>query len=115
MKRKRIQIDGVWYVEETIKNSIQMDIVAAQSLTIEDNVFRFELEVLSEYPNVPYIVVTVKSSDYKEHWDNGDFLRGLIENDAVEISKFVEDFPIEYLQAVQGMIQEGIDRKWIKW
>ncbi len=87
----RVNIDGVWYVREDtiIKNNIELDPVHFEGYTVENGDFCFEATIIFKDDDTRYDGLTIECTDKRfkdksdwviDHWDNDNWLRGILNN-----------------------------------
>ena len=118
----RIEINGVWYVKEAIKEHIELDPTHYEGYVIENSDFCFEATRIFKDDGTLYddncsIECTDKrSSDRKdwetEHWDNNEWLRGVLKNNPKSMTElgFMGNENVLFFQA---FLQYLTDKGWL--
>ncbi len=119
MSKERIQINGVWYVQE--EQPIQLDIAEFIGLVYENDKYCFEATQLVKnkdeyYPGVDVEFIDKRTKPWKEeYWDNESWLIGVYENNPESMPEARESMCEEGIKVFQAFIKVLIDKGWIKY
>ena len=121
----RIEINGVWYVKEdtTTKKHIELDPTHFDGCVVENEDFCMEATRIFRDDGTPYDdSVTIectdkRSSDRKdwetEHWDNNEWLRGVLENNPESMKGLPAYMGNENVLFLQTFLQYLTDKGWL--
>jgi len=122
MTKDRIQINGVWYVKETINEEpIELDVVDFIGCSYETSDYVWEATKIykSLASDILYDGVDIKFTDktvtpWKEdHWDNNTWILGIYKNNPESMPDAEESMNTEGIRHFRAFIGQLIDRKWL--
>lgn len=113
----RIQINGVWYVRETLEEEEQVDAVFYQGCVAENDKYCFDATRLKEDSKEFDIKVTYKKgsrSEWKEYlWDNINFFKGVLNGHPDTLNSLRESIDDEAeVKYFIGFLQILKDNNW---
>jgi hypothetical protein len=119
MKQDRIQIDGVWYVRETVALApIKLNPTEFEGIIVEDNNFCFEAtRILRDYGGY-YDDINIKFTDKRikpwkeENWDNNIWMKGVLNNEPVSFEE-LPDMGSDGIRFLKAFLQYLTDKKWL--
>jgi hypothetical protein len=119
MKQDRIQIDGVWYVRETVALApIKLNPTEFEGIIVEDNYFCFEATRILRDSGGYYDDINIKFTDKRikpwkeENWDNNIWMKGVLNNEPVSFEE-LPDMGSDGIRFLQAFLQYLTDKKWL--
>ena len=122
--KNRIEIDGVWYTREDnttpeVKPRLEPSI-AFEGLVFESDLYCFEATRLRDDEGEFYnkqcdIQFTDKKVDIdnSEHWDNAEWMIGILNNDPEAIEEALESLCSQGIEEFRVVVKELAEKGWI--
>ena len=125
--KDRIEIDGVWYTREDstspkVKPQLEPP-TSFEGLVFESDLYCFEATRLRDdtgefYDKECSIKFTDKSiihdiEKYQEHWDNVEWMNGVITNEPESIDEAMKSLCSQGLLELKEVLKELAERGWI--
>jgi hypothetical protein len=120
----RVNIDGTWYVKEDtiIKNNIELDPTHYEGYSVENSDFCFDATITFKSDGIAYDGVDIECidkrfkdiSDWKvEHWDNDNWLRGILDNNTDSWKDLPDMGKQENTTLLLAFLQFLKDKEWL--
>jgi hypothetical protein len=119
MNKERIQINGVWYVQE--EQPLELDTTEFRGMVVEDEQYCFEATQLVKNKDEYYPGVDIKFTDKRtkpwkeEHWDNNNWIIGVYEGNELSLTEAYESMCSDGVKTLQAFIKVLIDKGWIEY
>jgi len=121
----RIQVNGEWYVKESITTPpVELDLTHFEGCVYENDKYCFEVTRLyKNYDKGEFYsdCVDIKFTDKRtqpwttDDWDNTSWLRGIYDNDRTSINDALEVMDMDGVTELKALVGELIEKGWIKY
>lgn len=115
---KRINIDGVWYVQEGTTKLPKIDVSEYMGMVYEDDKFCYDANVLSQSDKLDGISINFTDKTVKpwkeEYWDNDAWILGVHNNNEDSLNELSTSFTDEDIRNLQSFIKILINKCWLK-
>ena len=128
----RIEVDGVWYIKEDVATSKFEKVTISElepgvrydGFVFESNLYSFDCTRIYDEDGNLYkdgnvcIKFTDKSIIHdidksQEHWDNVDWMCGILENEVEAIDEAMESLCSQGLIELKEVVKELVEKGWI--
>jgi hypothetical protein len=118
--KKRIQIDGEWYVKESNVEEIILDVISFEGCVVENDSFCYEATRLkrddneSFYKSIDLKVTDKRVKPWKEEtWDNDLYLKLILKNDSASLKSL--NYNENELLFLKTFLQYLVKEKWLEY
>jgi len=122
----RIQVNGEWYVKESITTPpVKLDLTHFEGCVYENSKYCFEVtRIYRDYDKVEFYsdCIDIKFTDKRtdkpwkiDNWDNTSWLRGIYDNDRTSINEALEVMDMDGIMELKALVGELIEKGWIKY